>query len=199
MQSSAQFWRFSPSGVLASPNCKHKSYSGMVAHTSCDLLAGVVVEEQEMDAIFPRSHLAVCPQMYHICVYIWSMWYIYHMYHTLPPGCAHMYHHMYLTSLTCVCAHTCTTHPPHVHTCTNASVPHLYAHTLYHCTTTCVCICICITTFICNRRTQFPHYTLSKEDHIIFFKKLQSSDQHLEQGQSSSAQCICDWCWTSVS
>ena len=142
MQSSAQFWLFSPSGVLASPNCKHKSYSGMVAHTSCDLLAGVVVEEQEMDAIFPRSHLAV-PTCTNTCTT------------HLPP----------------VCAHTCTTHPPHVHTCTNASVPHLYAHTLYHCTTTCVCICICITTFICNRRTQFPHYILSKEDHIIVSKK----------------------------
>ena len=125
------FGVFSPSGVLASPNCKHKSYSGMVAHTSCDLLAGVVVEEQEMDAIFPRSHLAV------------------------P-----------------TCTNTCTSHLPPVvcaHTCTNASVPHLYAHTLYHHLR--ICICICITTFICNRRTQFPHYLISKEDHIIVSKK----------------------------
>ena len=149
------FGVFSPSGVLASPNCKHKSYSGMVAHTSCDLLVGVVVEEQEMDAIFPRSHLAV------------------------P-----------------TCTTTCTSHlsPVCVHTCTNASVPHLYAHTLYH------------HLRICNASAHAsPPSSATGEHsfHTIHYlkktKKPQSSDQHLEQGQSSSAQCICDWCWTSVS
>ena len=45
-----------------SPKWRQESYSGMVADQLCgvgDLLAGVVVEDQEMDAIFPRSHLYV--------------------------------------------------------------------------------------------------------------------------------------------
>ena len=132
------FGVFSPSGVLASPNCKHKSYSGMVAHTSCDLLAGVVVEEQEMDAIFPRSHLAVPTDVPHMCIHMVHVVHIPHVPHAPTWLCPHVPTPVPHISHLCVSTHVCTSHLPPV--CVPTHVPtHLYhTSTPTPCTTTCV-------------------------------------------------------------